>query len=58
MASFWRDESGQDLTEYALLLATVSLITAALVTGPMASVNTIWTAGNSELSTAASSITP
>jgi Flp pilus assembly pilin Flp len=58
MTSFWRDESGQDLTEYALLLATVSLITAALVTGPMASVNSIWIAGNSELSTTAYSLTP
>ena len=49
-----RDEEGQDLTEYVLLLAFVALTTAALVTGPMSAVNQIWVQGNSELSTAAS----
>jgi len=50
----WRDEEGQDLTEYVLLLAFIALTTAALVTAPMSSVNQIWVQGNSELSTAAS----
>ena len=50
----WRDEDGQDLTEYVLLLAAVALCTAGLVVGPMASVNQIWVQGNSELSTATS----
>jgi Flp pilus assembly pilin Flp len=49
----WRSEEGQDLTEYVLLLAFVALTTAALVTGPMSSVNNIWAAENNELSTAA-----
>jgi Flp pilus assembly pilin Flp len=49
----WRSEEGQDLTEYALLLAFVALTTAALVTGPMTSVNKIWVVENNELSTAA-----
>jgi Flp pilus assembly pilin Flp len=49
----WHGEEGQDLTEYVLLLAFVALTTAALVTGPMTSVNQIWSTGNSELSTAA-----
>jgi Flp pilus assembly pilin Flp len=49
----WRNEEGQDLTEYALLLAFVALTTAALVTGPMTSVNKIWVTGNSELNVAA-----
>jgi Flp pilus assembly pilin Flp len=51
---FWQGDEGQDLTEYVLLLAFIALTTAALVTAPMSSVNTIWVAGNSELSTAAS----
>ena len=51
----WRREDCQDLTEYVLLLAFVALTTAALVTGPMSSVNQIWVSGNSELTTAASS---
>jgi len=50
----FREEDGQDLTEYVLLLAFVALTTAALVVGPMTSVNQIWVAGNSELGTAAS----
>ncbi|MGO4885112.1 MAG: Flp family type IVb pilin [Bryobacteraceae bacterium] len=52
--SFWLDEQGQDLTEYVLLLAFIALTTAGLVVAPMTSVNQIWVAGNSELSTAAS----
>ena len=50
---FWQEEEGQDLTEYVLLLAFVALTTAALITGPMSSVNKIWVVGNSDLSTAA-----
>ena len=53
----WLDEESQDLTEYVLLLAFVALTTAALVTGPMTSVNQIWVAGNSELTTAATAAT-
>jgi len=49
----WRDEEGQDLTEYVLLLAFVALTTAALITPPMTSVSKIWVGGNSELTTAA-----
>jgi Flp pilus assembly pilin Flp len=50
----WRDDEGQDLTEYSLLLALVVLIIAAIITAPMPAVNQIWSQGNSELSTAAS----
>ena len=53
----WRGEEGQDLTEYVLLLAFIALTTAALVTGPMVSVNKIWVYGNGELSTAACTAT-
>ena len=49
-----REEDGQDLTEYALLLAFIALTTAALVFGPMSSVSQIWVTGNSELDTAVS----
>ena len=52
-----REEQGQDLTEYVLLLAFVALTTTALVVGPMSSVNQIWVQGNSELTTAASTAT-
>ena len=54
LKNLWQREDGQDLTEYVLLLAFIALTTAALVTSPMSSVNKIWVAGNSELTTAAS----
>jgi Flp pilus assembly pilin Flp len=54
----WRNEDGQDLTEYALLLALIVLTTAAIVTAPMPAVNQIWEQGNSELSIAASTAAP
>lgn len=54
LKQLWQNEDGQDLTEYVLLLALVSLLTAGLVLAPMTSVNQIWVNGNSELNTAAS----
>lgn len=53
----WRDEDGQDFVEYALLLAFVSLTTAALIYGPANSINFIWTTENNQLSAAASTLT-
>jgi len=55
LKKLWRSEEGQDLTEYALLLAFVALTTAALVTAPATSVSKIWVQENSELSTAVTS---
>ena len=50
---FWREESGQDLIEYTLLLAFVSLCSAALFTSSGSSVSKIWSTTNTTLSTAA-----
>ena len=52
--NFLREEEGQDLIEYTLLLAFVALAVAALFSGMKASINAIWTTANSELGTAAS----
>lgn len=52
-ALIWTDERGQDLIEYTLLLAFVALASAALFLSPAGSVNAIWSASNSRLSTAA-----
>jgi Flp pilus assembly pilin Flp len=49
----WRDEDGQDLIEYTLLMAFVALGSAALFIGAGKSVSTIWSTTNSTLSTAA-----
>jgi Flp pilus assembly pilin Flp len=47
--SFLRDEQGQDLIEYTLLLAFVALASAALFIGAGNSVKGIWSATNSQL---------
>lgn len=54
-ATFVKDEQGQDLIEYTLLLAFVALASAALFTSAGTSVKTIWGAASSNLSNAAAS---
>ena len=49
----WKDEEGQDLIEYTLLMAFVALSSAALFGNAGSSVSKIWSTGNSTLSTAA-----
>ena len=44
--TFWRDEQGQDLVEYTLLLAFVCLASAALFINAGGSLATIWTDTN------------
>jgi Flp pilus assembly pilin Flp len=50
----WQDEQGQDLIEYTLLMAFVALASAALFISSGASISSIWSSSNVELSTAAS----
>jgi Flp pilus assembly pilin Flp len=49
---FLRDEQGQDLIEYTLLLAFVCLASATFFIGAGKSVSGIWTATNSRLASA------
>lgn len=53
LKNFVRDEKGQDLIEYTLLLAFVALASAALFIGAGGSVKTIWTTANTQLNNAA-----
>ena len=53
MFNLIRDEQGQDLIEYTLLLAFVALASAALFVSTGGSVNTIWTAAQGDLNNAA-----
>lgn len=53
--NFLRDEQGQDLIEYTLLLAFVCLASAALFVSVGGSVSGIWTSTNSRLAQANSS---
>jgi Flp pilus assembly pilin Flp len=55
--AFFKDDRGQDLIEYTLLLAFVALASAALFISAGGSINTIWSVANSQLSTAATSAT-
>jgi Flp pilus assembly pilin Flp len=49
LTAFCKDESGQDLIEYTLLLAFVALASAALFIGAGNSVQGIWSVTNSQL---------
>jgi Flp pilus assembly pilin Flp len=53
IGGFWRDEGGQDLIEYTLLLAFVALSSAALFSNAGSSVSKIWSVSNTTMSTAA-----
>jgi Flp pilus assembly pilin Flp len=52
--AFWKEEDGQDMVEYALLLAFVALAAVSVLGTVKASISTIWTSVNTNLSTAAS----
>ena len=52
LMNFIRDEQGQDLIEYTLLLAFVALASAALFIGAGNSVKGIWSLTNSQLEAA------
>ena len=49
LQSLWREEGGQDVVEYSLLLAFVALASSALFINAGASISGIWTAANSRL---------
>jgi len=53
--SFVRDDEGQDLLEYALLVALIALVAIAAVTAAGSSVSTIFQTIATKLSAAASS---
>ena len=55
LANFLRDDQGQDLIEYTLLMAFVALASAALFLGAGGSISGIWTTSNSQLGVASTS---
>ena len=52
LKNFMRDEQGQDLIEYTLLLAFVALAAAALFMSAAASINASWSTASSRLAAA------
>jgi Flp pilus assembly pilin Flp len=55
LRNFVRDEQGQDLIEYTLLMAFIALASAAIFLNVGGSVNTIWGSANTQLAAAATS---
>jgi Flp pilus assembly pilin Flp len=55
LKNFIKDEQGQDLIEYTLLMAFVALASAALFIGAGGSIEGIWGTTNTQLSAASSS---
>ena len=49
LRNLWKDEQGQDLIEYSLLMAFVALASAALFMGAGKSISGIWSTTNSQL---------
>jgi Flp pilus assembly pilin Flp len=49
LKNFWKEDQGQDLIEYTLLLAFVALASAALFLGAGGSISGIWNTSASQL---------
>ena len=49
LRNFWKDEQGQDLIEYSLLMAFVALASAALFIGTGGTIKGIWSTMNVQL---------
>jgi len=57
LSAFLREDEGQDLIEYTLLLAFVALASATMFIRAGGSIKSIWTTTNSQLAAAAASAT-
>jgi Flp pilus assembly pilin Flp len=54
LLNLWRDDEGQDLIEYSLLIAFVAFAVAGPFAGTCGNVKNIWTTSNNQLSQAKS----
>jgi Flp pilus assembly pilin Flp len=52
ISSFWRDEQGQDLVEYSLLMTFIAIAVMAFVESGKTAIQGIWTTGNSQVAAA------
>ncbi len=50
--AFWQEEDGQDMVEYALLLAFIALAAIAVMGGVSQKLNGLWTTINTQLTNA------
>jgi pilus assembly protein Flp/PilA len=51
MKRLWKEEEGQDLLEYALLIVLIVLVAAALISPLGATIGNVYTNANNTLST-------
>ena len=42
LTALWREEDGQDLVEYSLLLAFIALAAVAILNSASSSISTLW----------------
>jgi Flp pilus assembly pilin Flp len=49
---FWKEEEGQDLVEYSLLLAFIALAAVGLLSGTRNTISGLWSTINTTLSSA------
>jgi Flp pilus assembly pilin Flp len=54
LVRLWKEEEGQDLVEYSLLLAFIALAAVALLSGVKGTIRGLWTSINSTLTSASS----
>ena len=52
LCTLWREEDGQDLIEYSLLITFIAIATAAVVGGGQNAIKGIWSTSNSTISAA------
>ena len=52
LLNIWRDEQGQDLIEYSLLMAFVAIAVVGLFAGAGKSVKGVWANANTQLALA------
>ena len=56
VSSFWRDEQGQDLVEYSLLMTFIAIAVMAFVESGKGAIQVIWTTSNSQVAAANSTV--
>lgn len=54
LKAFWREEDGQDMVEYSLLLAFIALAGVSVLSTTSGNISKIWSAVSTQLSNAAS----
>jgi len=52
LLNLWREEEGQDLIEYSLLITFIAIATAAMVGSGQNAIRAIWTTSNSQIQAA------